>query len=506
MMPSMQRNVKPIPAGWTLYAALFITILGVYLFLSPAHFLTTPDEEINLRTTLSLLEGNWGAIPSLEGFATKTGQDGQQYAQYGLGLPISALPWCAVGKWLDPSENAEKNSLAAAMDGNRVGTEFLRWWMTVFTMVITTLTVLLVFHFLLAWEMPLPRAMFMALVAGFCTYMWPHGRTFFTEPLTALCLLAAAWAIWKAHHSERVYLWSLLAGCFWAYAFFTRVDTVFTAPAAFWFLLSEEREGRIRFRFHLGQIVAFSVPFLLALSAVLGYNEFRFGSPFATGYEDQPEKVRFITPLLVGLHGFLLSTGRSVFVYSPPLLFAIVGFLYMYRRERWYAIFLYLLTACFLAAMAKWQNWAGGYDWGPRHIYQLTPFLMLFAAVSFLQRSIMDQPKWRLVWFALILVSLFVQFLGLGADAVAVIKAMLYQWAKAYPQVNVDLFFMQFTIYLPHFSQPVLHWNWISKYGADLLILKRTSNLALGHAIPLLMACAGGAWLWKMTLGWGKSE
>jgi len=465
--------------------------MGVYLCLSPAHFLSTPDEEINLRTTLSFWEGKWGAIPPLEGFATKKGADGKEYAQYGLGFPLAAAPWSAFGKAIDPSAAADRNRLDALREGDKAGTVFLRWWMTVFTMLISSATVVLCHSILRRLGLSLSRSIFFALILAFGTMTWPHGRTFFSEPLTAFCLVAAIGCFLASQSAVRALGWIFFAGLFWAYALFTRLDALFSLPAALWLLCFMVEEGRLRFRISLIKLAVFSIPFLFVFAAVAGYNVFRFGAILSTGYEDQPEKIRFVTPLLVGLHGFLLSPGRSLFVYSPPLIFAVMGFGKLWKRDAWLCGGIALLCAGYLGAMAKWQNWAGGYDWGPRHIYQITPFLTIAASMAFMDKPLFNAPCKRIAWMLFLFLSVFVQFLGLAADPIVVIKSLIYPWPAA-----LHPYIMQFTIYLPHFSAPVLHWFWIVKHGPDLLLFTLSPMAKAALLIPAVMAGCSGWFLY----------
>ncbi len=493
------------PSLW-ISIALFMAVMGIYLMASPAHFLTTPDEEINLRTTLSLLEGKRGAIPSLGGFATKTGIDGNEYAQYGLGLPLAAAPWVALGRAIDPSEDCGANRLDSIAETNSAGTPFLRGWATVFTTIVTALTVVLFHALLLRISIPLGTSVFMTLLLAFCTYCWPHGRTFFTEPLAAFCLMAAVWALLQQDRAKRPALWALFAGCFWAYAVLTRLDTLVTLPAAAWFLCVERRDERFGVRMPIQRILCFAIPWIVIFAVILSYNYFRFGSLFSTGYEDQAEKVKFITPLFVGLHGFLFTPGRSIFLYSPPLIFAAFGIWKLWKKDPWLTGGLLLLIGGFLGAMSKWQNWAGGYDWGPRHVYQITPFLMISTAAFFMQRSLFDRPAKRIGWAVLVFIAIYVQFLGLAVDPVLAIKQLLYQWRNAQ---NSSLYLMQFTIYLPQFSNPVLHWHWILNHGPDLLIVRianESPRLLLVYLVPLLLSAWGFIVLWKAYVSSGRNH
>ncbi|MGC9326897.1 MAG: phospholipid carrier-dependent glycosyltransferase [Candidatus Hinthialibacter sp.] len=474
---------------------------------SPAHFLTSPDEELNLRTTLSLLQGRGGAIPSLEGFASKTGKNGHEYAQYGLGLPLAALPWCALGVQLDPTPGAqEQNSLSRYFTPEAstepAGTEFLRGWMTIFTMILTSLTVVLVWGIAQRLGLSLRNSLLISFLLAFGCYAWPHGRTFFTEPLSAFCLLAAFGCFLKSRESARGNGWILCAGIFWAYAVLTRLDSLITAPAAAWLLCAGESGKPWRLEINLKKIAVFSFPWIVVLSVILAYNYARFGSMAATGYEDQPEKIRFLTPLLVGLHGFLFTPGRSLFLYSPPLILALFGAGALWRSDRVLAGGVFLLIAGYLGVMSKWQNWAGGYDWGPRHIYQITPFLALLAAAWMGKRPLFNAAWKRIGWMTFGALSCFMQILGLSADSVFIIKWFLSRMLRSFPENSLEAvspYLLQMPIYLPQFSSPALHWQWMIDHGPDFLILQAAEHPSLlpFFAIPLFAIVMGGAVLWR---------
>src|SRR5437867_8839315 len=65
---------------------------------------------------------------------------------------------------------------------------------------------------------------------------------------------------------------------------------------------------------------------LLALPVValglgdLAVNWLKFGGLASTGYEQEPSPWAGLSHILTGLYGFLLSPGKSVFLYNPLLL------------------------------------------------------------------------------------------------------------------------------------------------------------------------------------------
>jgi hypothetical protein len=126
-------------------------------------------------------------------------------------------------------------------------------------------------------------------------------------------------------------------------------------------------------------LLPFALGLLPGLLILLWYNLARFGAPFASGYGS--EASLFTTPLLVGLHGLLLSPGKSVLLYAPPLLLALPGAVALWRRGAPGAAL--LAGGLFLSHLllyARWGEWEGGGVWGPRFLLPVVAPLLVLAA------------------------------------------------------------------------------------------------------------------------------
>jgi len=73
---------------------------------------------------------------------------------------------------------------------------------------------------------------------------------------------------------------------------------------------------------------------------------------------------------------YLLSPGKGIFWYSPPLLAALLAWPAWLRKDRTLSWGTALVALGYLLVVGRWQN-LGGWCWGPRHLVQLTPFLLL---------------------------------------------------------------------------------------------------------------------------------
>src|SRR5690606_35998608 len=93
------------------------------------------------------------------------------------------------------------------------------------------------------------------------------------------------------------------------------------------------------------------------------------------------EGLDFGTPLAAGLYGFLFSAGKGFFFFSPPLILIVLAAAPFARRRPVLAWGVFTACVVFFLVQCKWRNFAGGWCWGPRHIFQLTPLLALPVAV-----------------------------------------------------------------------------------------------------------------------------
>ncbi|WP_322802149.1 hypothetical protein [Thermoflexus sp.] len=224
-----------------------------------------------------------------------------------------------------------------------------------------------------------------------------YARTFFAEALITFCLLLGF----------RLLFTRRPAGIAWGglaigWAVLTREGAVAALPAMALALVLLGRSWRERLAFlSLGMIGA-AIP----LSMELWYNVYRFGHPLRHGYEGEG----FTASLLEGVGGLLLSPGRGLIFYAPPVLLALPGARLLWRRDRvliWTAGTLFI---GYLLLYGSWWAWHGGWAWGPRFLVPTLPFLLLLTGEA------LERPCGRRAALALILVGLFVQLPGIFID------------------------------------------------------------------------------------------
>ncbi len=384
----------------------------------------SPDGELLFRTTESLVENRSFAVFPLMGFGTRTGKDGQEYAQYGIGQPIAAIPFYLAGR---AAEGISDGKFLIPVFENttqyhsRLGKEYLRrFYVSFFNLFVSALTVVLLATF--AWWVSgdMAAAIITGVLYGCGSLALPHSRTFFSEPLAALMVLASLFYLFKAMNFRKP-RYTVIAGIAFGYGLLTRLDSLFFLPGLLLFIFLENmrfhhanrlKGGFVRVQFKkeaLAHWFSFFIPIILSLTVILLLNYTRFGHLFATGYEDQPEGVRFSTPLLVGLYGFLFSVGKGLFFFSPVLILFFFGIKRLMNEWRNLAWALLVMILGFLLIQSRWQNWAGGWCWGPRHIFQIHVLLALPAVMVLMPPR---TPILRIFVAVVLCIGFFVQLYG----------------------------------------------------------------------------------------------
>ena len=156
-----------------------------------------------------------------------------------------------------------------------------------------------------------------------------------------------------------------------------------------------------------GRLVLGTAPFVLPLAV---YNWVAFGSPLHQGYGTAyvASALHFQGSLMVdGVSGFLISPGRGLFVYSPVLLFAILGVVRGRRVPlyRWCAV----AAGVYVVVTANSLLWYGGQSFGARKLTDVLPLfgVLLVPAVDAIVRT-----KWIWAYVGLLAWSVFVELLA----------------------------------------------------------------------------------------------
>ncbi len=153
---------------------------------------------------------------------------------------------------------------------------------------------------------------------------------------------------------------------------------------------------------------AIALPFVIASMI---YNALCFGSPFTTGYSEYFAR-HWGENSVSRLWAMFLSPGKSIFVYSPPLLLGIAALPRLWREHRSACITAIASIAPVLLVYSRYKL-NGDWSWGYRFCVFMTPTLAL--AIAVLIDAWMRQPARRIrraVLATAIAGGLAVQLLG----------------------------------------------------------------------------------------------
>lgn len=127
-------------------------------------------------------------------------------------------------------------------------------------------------------------------------------------------------------------------------------------------------------------------------------------------------KNTFSTPISVGLYGLLLSSGKSIFVFSPVTALAPWGLRSLCVQRKEHASLLLGLTGVYLVFYAAWCEWSGDWSYGPRFMIAILPFLAVASAFVIEDALDCSSRHKRTALWAMIALSTAVQIPGIAVD------------------------------------------------------------------------------------------
>jgi hypothetical protein len=203
----------------------------------------------------------------------------------------------------------------------------------------------------------------------------------------------------------------------------TKVTGMIFTPA---FVLAVLADRTVAPKYRLQTAVALAAGIALAVALHLTWNAYRFGLPFDFGY-DASETVPHMPPVLFrladvprGLVMSLITPGKGLLVWAPPLLLALASARAFWRREPAVALGVALAGATGLIFFAAYLFPEAGYSHGPRTLVPIVPLLLLPAiAIPIEQRSHAAIVACAAVGFTIALLATSVSFLedqGIGED------------------------------------------------------------------------------------------
>jgi hypothetical protein len=332
---------------------LFLSCLLIYSLTSRAD-LQVSDEAAVMATAMALAnQGNLAIdhMQSLESVVDigRRGSAGHLYTKYFPGNIISAaLLYRLAARPNDVAYVWHGFELAPSNSGARLALQL--------NALFGAIAVAALFR-LLARDYSLRTAIVAALLFGLATDWWYQSRGFFSEVGAGTFIILGLWCA----RSDKP-RWSSM---FLAVSLLFRPLNILAFPI---WLYAAARARRIT--------VGMVLPFLVVGLGLLAYNQIRFSAPLDFGYEQE----QFSTSLFTGLFGVLFSPGRSIFVYSPLLILALPGTVWLYRTDRAQALTVLATIGLYILAIALWHSWEGGWAWGSRLLTPIVPLVVVLVA------------------------------------------------------------------------------------------------------------------------------
>ncbi len=282
--------------------------------------------------------------------------------------------------------------------------------MLLFNNLVTCITAGVLFSFARTLGYNIKIGLTLGLLFGLGSIAWPYSKTFFREPLTGFFLLLGAYALerWRQTFEADRTLWHWLAlGILAVMAAQLTKEAALLALPALLILAVPRLNNPHALRARRRQMLWLTITTMLVIAALAGY----------AGYEIIHRLANAEFGWLgEAVGGYLISPGKSLFVYSPALLLGIIGIVALAKRRAWrYALAPAALLAAFVVGYAVLHkyNWFGGKGWGPRYMLPLTGFLLLPALPILEGIQTGRAPKWaRYAALTLIVLSIGVQIAG----------------------------------------------------------------------------------------------
>ena len=246
---------------------------------------------------------------------------------------------------------------------------------------ITALSVVLVFLIASRLGYHGQVALALTILFGLATLAWPYAKFDFAEPGVTLALLGTLYFLMRGLQ-ERQFGWLLVGGLALLGGIAVKdVTALNLAVLAFVpaLVTLQTTPGFLR---RLAVAAARTVAFLAPI-ALLG------AAALVLGSDVEPPEITNLTarfrawfylPVWIGLYGNILSPGKSVFLYAPPLILGLFGSLPFIQRHKWWALPFIGIPLLYLFVHSGTGVWYGGDSWGPRFLVPAVPFLLIMAA------------------------------------------------------------------------------------------------------------------------------
>lgn len=401
-------------------AALYLGIVMLSI-LTAQGYIANSDSGTMFAVARSILhKGSFEASPcepSPRSNDCVPGVDGRLYAGFGLLPSVIAVPPLAAGEALarlthkDPKLVCEfLVSMTSLLAGALIPIVLVLWLTKVG----------------FSWK----PSVITALLLYFGTVLWFHSvKNFYSEPFSALGLLAGAYLLGVATGPSGL----LLGGFFFGCSVASRVVGLIFAPALVAYCIALPNSGSWTRR--LWRAFLFGAGALAPLGFVAWANYVRFGDVTKTGYHLAYPSLAYLlsNPLIGGMRDLLFSGEVGLVWFTPWIVLAplaLVRFWKVRRLECALSLAIWLESWLFFACYAAWH---GGWSYGPRLLAPSLPFAALPMVMLF-EHWRQNRAATRIVLATLAVASVSIQLSGLVYPATRYYQMVNYNSAHHQPK------------------------------------------------------------------------
>ncbi len=469
---------------WALVLSSLVFLYFLYFLFSTGR-VRTIDEVSAAFQVESLVHHGTTAIPqavSANLFYGTVDRFGRPQSPYPPLQAIVMAPWYVTGQFV-------AGHLPGVARGARdIVSDFFLTGESAFSAALAAALALLIF---LRLGIPVKQSLAATAILAFATPLAAYSGWLFSEPLATALLLSAAAVLFLEPHDLPIRIsHALVAGALLGAAIWVRPTHVIAVPIFLAAIFVRRREGRWNAAIALAAAAGIGAAFLLWRNAYLFGGAFNFGYPSAA--EGGKALNTFETPLATGLLGFLASPGKSIFLFCPPILLALIGLPRLWRRDRGLALVAGAAPVVYLLFFVTYTQWEGGYSYGPRYLVPALALLCLGVgpAIDSASRGV------RRLAIAVFVAGFFVQALGttisfLQADVIGVYYDAEYNYRMSFsPILHLHLLLH----YVASGAAPIGQgfdkwWVFLSKAGVS------AGALVVLAGTLLVGAAASAGWL-----------
>ena len=413
-------------SGWPLRNPLFLLCLtaGLLAFVVQSGELGTSDTAHRLQTTHWLWTSDPQVFPYEYPEFGLHGRGGRLYSWYGIGQSLLMLPADLVGTWIahwpifsDYGDDPSVRSIVVSYSTN---------------ILVSVLTALIAFRLLKQFGFSQKQSIAGVMALLFCTTHLHYTQNMMENNyIMLLTLVGFSFQYeWLRSGDRR----SLFAGsCALGLNLLTRLTTGLDLIAVGVFLLLtlwlEKTPANELWQRLIAYAKVATPVYLFFLLVDRFYQFYRYGSftntyvsVFAREYHrldpTLPANFPWSTPLHVGVIGALFRPEKSVFLFDPLLILAIVLIAWLWKRLtpelRAYSVTSLLLLLAYIFFYARYTFWSGDFAWGDRYVSATAELATLLAVPLLMRfRDVLGTTVWR-TGCALVAVSLIIQLASLA--------------------------------------------------------------------------------------------